>query len=742
MSFSLHQTMKYMTRPAASSKDLSKRDINLQNLKNKVYQILDEEKKDFDQTKFFENEKYTVNKTNLQKQYEKRHGRSIAIETIDKALDDYPKANEIKILKTGQSSSTQLSPKDSKYFNNSYKTKSLAQMASELTGGQKYTSKEFKAKYAQLMRRRDTLVKEGILNKSDFMRGQTDIVPEKRITKGAGFKQYREAQQRLMDLDPKNFKKYSSPEVLDYELRKLINFNELTNATRTLPDDFLASYEHFQGITPSHIIQDPSGLRKVGLTGRKYNWQLMGRTGKYSPYNTVKTYLRTAKEAIKQGDNKGAQDALKKVNLTYDEIQKDLPTIKRNELPKYTIKGKDIVESNLKGVMKPQTLQKSFDQYFRNIASYATDENINQIRKTQPNVAEALTLYQQGDVKEAKQLIKSRLPDVRRGQLFAEVVPGSTALSNIVSDFTKDIAAKRFGTAALKGLGIAGVGYGIYDVGVGFTEGKSAPELATRFIGLDPVYNKVREYARLSPESKDIQKRVNAQNSLEASQYDAMDEGLVSMMPVKEVTEEEKQILAEEKEKVQNEINAENEARRESRSIITDAFQGRVGLAEGGPPDPMRRKVIKGILGLAAALPFLGKMIKPVSKAAPEVVEAVSRTADQMPTYLTKLIEKIKMMGSSKILGKFDTPDEYIRYDLGDYELHEGVGGARLKRVKDRGEFGYEEFEMQIKKDPETGYIEYEEVSARPDYDGKMKDIEFGIDDDIHAEMKKFADED
>jgi hypothetical protein len=256
----------------------------------------------------------------------------------------------------------------------------------------------------------------------------------------------------------------------------------------------------------------------------------------------------------------------------------------------------------------------------------------------------------------------------------------------------------------------------------------------------------VREYERLSPESKDIQKRVNAQNSLEASQYDAMDEGLVSMMPVKEVTEEEKQILAEEKEKVQNEIDAENEARRESRSIITDAFQGRVGLAEGGPPDPMRRKVIKGILGLAAAVPFLGKLAKPISKAAPEVVEAVSRTADQIPEYLTDLIGKIKMMGKSKILGKFDNPEGYVEYNLGDYTVVEAPSYTRVRK-SNYGSFGDEvgvrnELEMEIRKDPETGVLEYEEIEVYPDMDGKMRDVEYGIEDVYHDDMKKFTYED
>jgi hypothetical protein len=113
-----------------------------------------------------------------------------------------------------------------------------------------------------------------------------------------------------------------------------------------------------------------------------------------------------------------------------------------------------------------------------------------------------------------------------------------------------------------------------------------------------------------------------------------------------------------------------------------------------------------------------------------------------MPDYLINLVNKIKMMGTSKVIGKMDSPDEFIRYDLGDYELFEGTGGYRLKRVRDKGEYGYEEFEMQVKQDPETDFVEYEEVSVRPDEDGKLKDVDFGIDDDVHAEMKKFADED
>ena len=345
--------------------------------------------------------------------------------------------------------------------------------------------------------------------------------------------------------------------------------------------------------------------------------------------------------------------------------------------------------------------------------------------------------------------------------LAAEAIPGSKYTADFIQGFADDIMSKSYGKAALKGLGIAGAAYGVYDTGVALKEGKSLPETTARLFGLDVPYQKLREYNRLTDQEQEIQKRVNQQRSFDAALQDPLDEGLMTMRPRPEVAEEDLLKLEQGKQRVAAQVEAEESERAASRKGLVETVKekiseisgqpyelsfaggGRVQLSDGGKPkDLSRRKFIKIGTGLIAAIPFIGKFSKPVTKAAPEVIEAVTRTADQMPTYLAKLIEKIKMMGSSKIIGKMDSPDEFIRYDLGDYELYEGAGGARLKRVRDRGEYGYEEFEMQIKKDPETDFVEYEEVSVRPDEDGKMKDVDFGIDDDIHQEMKKFADED
>jgi hypothetical protein len=52
------------------------------------------------------------------------------------------------------------------------------------------------------------------------------------------------------------------------------------------------------------------------------------------------------------------------------------------------------------------------------------------------------------------------------------------------------------------------------------------------------------------------------------------------------------------------------------------------------------------------------------------------------------------------------------------------------------------ELEMEIRKDPETGALEYDEVEVFPDAEGKMKEVEFGIEDSSHQDMKKFTYED
>ena len=173
---------------------------------------------------------------------------------------------------------------------------------------------------------------------------------------------------------------------------------------------------------------------------------------------------------------------------------------------------------------------------------------------------------------------------------------------------------------------------------------------------------------------------------------------------------------------------------------------GIMSLEEGGPVDPSKRKFIK-ILGGLASIPVLGKFIKPAVKVAqnPEV----ARRFSGVPAYFTKLVEKIKMFGD-------DAPGlTSVEREVGkrykDYELVEDLSSGEIvvKRNKEGGAMYGDEYETGIvqeevmafrpRKTTEDGIIpeEYEEVTVKPDMEGKMKEVEDGLDslDDILLEV-------
>jgi len=155
---------------------------------------------------------------------------------------------------------------------------------------------------------------------------------------------------------------------------------------------------------------------------------------------------------------------------------------------------------------------------------------------------------------------------------------------------------------------------------------------------------------------------------------------------------------------------------------------GRIGLKDG----MSRRKFMK-IMGGLASLPFLGKFFKGAKPAA-KVAEVATKTpVGQPPEYFFDLAAKIKILGKeSKV-----SPGERIReIDYKNYSLQEDITTGDMTIVKRKGdpEFGYEEEVMSLRKGQademtkgKTPPDEYEELTVRPDGDGKMKDVEDGI---------------
>ena len=167
------------------------------------------------------------------------------------------------------------------------------------------------------------------------------------------------------------------------------------------------------------------------------------------------------------------------------------------------------------------------------------------------------------------------------------------------------------------------------------------------------------------------------------------------------------------------------------------------GLKEGGPADPKRRQILK-IMGGLAALPYVGKFFKlaePAAKVAPVVKESVTKA----PDYFFALVDKIKRFGKSVDDVSVD-PRVEKNYTYKNYELKENAYGTPgdITVVKQKGDpdFAYEEEIMTFRKGQADETTkgrkppdEYDEYTTRPDMDGKMKDVEDGIEPESVQEI-------
>ena len=144
---------------------------------------------------------------------------------------------------------------------------------------------------------------------------------------------------------------------------------------------------------------------------------------------------------------------------------------------------------------------------------------------------------------------------------------------------------------------------------------------------------------------------------------------------------------------VQERLNTQRELNRQAR-IASEApelidYYGE-GFKEGGPIDKGRRKFIKG-MGILAALPFVGKYIKPATKAvetaAPVVAEGVKLGYDKF----LMLVEKIKKLGTpNKRRTQTDLEEAtvYRGEDGSEYELVEDLASGDVRVTRDKYGFG------------------------------------------------------
>jgi hypothetical protein len=146
-----------------------------------------------------------------------------------------------------------------------------------------------------------------------------------------------------------------------------------------------------------------------------------------------------------------------------------------------------------------------------------------------------------------------------------------------------------------------------------------------------------------------------------------------------------------------------------------------------------------GIAALKTGLLGFGEKAAPVVE---KVAETVSETAQGVPPYFLNLVNKIKNLGESTLA----TKDKANAYKFKDYVMEEDFAGniEIMKKGDDVAEdvfMSYKVDEVPLKgKKGSSKVEEYEEYTARPDAEGKMKDIEQGVPDEVVQEGTVFED--
>ena len=443
------------------------RGINVER-RNVIKNILEQDIENFNNNKkLYPGQKYPLNLDRIQKLVKQKTGTLpdgyLINESLEK-LDPEIKSNIVKVEKGG---TTNLTPKEEKLFANNYNKKTISQMATDITG-LPYDNKITKAKNAQLYRYYLTQKKLG--NVEEVVKGTRPKGSTPKTEKG--FEAYKKAQKDLMNLDPDTYKDLT-PAQVDGRLKKAIQFSKVRGAF-DVPTSLTPSFEHFQGITPGSIIQDPDALKKVGITTQDFNFNVLGAKAKNNIYKTIKNELRTAKEAAKLGDNKTAKESLNTINEIYDDVAIKLKTIKRDKLPKYNLRKNLIKETNLKTVDfdVQKRLGNTIENYVRFVAA-GPKKDVAKIK--QPNLKKAVQLVKKGDEQAVKDLISSRLPAVRSGQLFSNPMADPGLLKQGLKDMS---------TVGKYALQVAGTPLGVLGLTAGFgVDPTSAVDRAT--VGLE-----------------------------------------------------------------------------------------------------------------------------------------------------------------------------------------------------------------------------------------------------------------
>jgi hypothetical protein len=182
---------------------------------------------------------------------------------------------------------------------------------------------------------------------------------------------------------------------------------------------------------------------------------------------------------------------------------------------------------------------------------------------------------------------------------------------------------------------------------------------------------------------------------------------------------------------------------------------GRIGFAAGGI-DKVRRAFLK-LLGAGAGATAATKTglfgllkgkkeAKIATKAAEQVVKR-----NEPPAYVFDLVEIIRAKGKDITKSAQTIERETVKTYKG-VDLYETPDGFRIRAEGKSAQEGGKEIDLmysQMDEIKDEGLetqksftvTDYEEATVRPDAEGKMKDVDFYVDEADHKELKKIVDE-
>jgi hypothetical protein len=499
--------------------------------------------------------------------------------------------------------------------------------------------------------------------------------------------------------------------------------------------------DHLGGISRAANIGDTEALTKIIAIDPYVNRVLKGNNLDKRVSTQInlaketgnKKYLNIANDLIKQGEKDFGLQLTKykfkdnKIVPVHPKVSMDDPIVKKAEraIKSFIATGRDKTKEF---ELLPEELKQSIQLFKENNLPKAR-KFLNQAIKT-GGVASVAGIAGLG-------LLETQAEAAGEETKTGSILPEAAAASSLAFKPVRE-GAKKFGKYALQvagtPLGATGLiaGFGIDPkkamdrVGIE-AELALAPELVKQSAKFNPAVQRILNFG-LSPAMATRAARIASPIGIASLGGEAL---YKYGKFVKDELGRIEQMSPEERE-------AYNIAEQEQMGVAAaDGGLIRQGFADG-PKNPGKRKTMKILAGLAS-LPILGRFFD-VAQVAEKAAPAVVETFKNAPSHFIGLVNKIRALGRIVDLKKFTHPERFSNvYDYGDYRMYEKLdGGVEIQKQKWMGTYygdakvseeymSYNpktpKFNKKGEKIPDEYEEVYEEYTAYPDGEGKLKDV-------------------